>query len=241
MVPAYDDPILWSGHSSMVHEIQKELQKEPDAIFCSVGGGGLLGGIILGCKDVGWEHVPIVTLETTGSDCFYESMALNNGRFNSVEKNLPHGVNLVYNDQHSLYLAHFTEFLSKASGSLGASEPAVEVVKMALERPGGVKTVSVPDGMSMEALTSFANDHKFLVELACSTTLVPGYHRPLFNKLVVRKAQEESEERPVVVFIVCGGFKIDLGMVAEYQSLVEDSGGSWTVKDDDGQKLSFEK
>ena len=101
--------------------------------------------------------VPIVTLETNGSDCFYESMALNNGRFNSVKRNLPRGVNLVYNDQYSLYLAHFTEFSSKASGSLGASEPSVEVVKMALERPGGVKTVSVPDELSMEALTSFAS------------------------------------------------------------------------------------
>ena len=85
------------------------------------------------------------------------------------------------------------------------------------------------------------DDHKFLVELACSTTLIPGYHRSLFNKLVGKKAQEEHEERPVVVFIVCGGFKIDLGMVAEYQSLVKDWGGSWTVKDDDGQKLIFEK
>lgn len=56
MVPAYDDPKLWVGHSSMVHEIHKQLQKEPDAIFCSVGGGGLLGGIIIGCKDVGWDH-----------------------------------------------------------------------------------------------------------------------------------------------------------------------------------------
>jgi len=245
MVPAYDDPKLWLGHSSMVHEIHKQLQKEPDAIFCSVGGGGLLGGIILGCKDVGWEHVPIVALETNGSDCFYQSMSLNNGRFNSVEKNLPRGVNLVYNDEHSLFLAHFTEFSSKASGSLGASEPSAEVVKMALERPGGVKTVSVPDELSMEALALFANDHKFLVELACSTTLVPGYHRSLFNKLVVRKTQEGSEERPVVVFIVCGGFKIDLATVGEYQSLAAEdrigAGGSWIVKDDDGQKLSFEK
>ena len=59
---------------------------------------------------------------------------------------------------------------------------------------------------------------------------------------MVKKAQEESEEQPVVVFIVCGGFKIDLGMVAGYQSLIaEDSGESWTVKDDAGQKLSFEK
>ena len=101
--------------------------------------------------------VPIVTLETNGSDCFYESMSLNNGRFNSVEKNLPRGVNLVYNDEYSLYLAHFTEFSSRASGSLGASEPSAGVVKMALERPGGVKTVSVPDGLSIEALTLFAS------------------------------------------------------------------------------------
>lgn len=98
-----------------------------------------------------------MTLETNGSDCFYESMSLNNGRFNSAEKNLPRGVNLVYNDEYSLFLAHFTEFWSKASGSLGASEPSVEVIKMALERPGGVKTVSVPDELSMEALASFAS------------------------------------------------------------------------------------
>lgn len=102
--------------------------------------------------------------------------------------------------------------------------------------------VSKPQPIPNFNSDSTKDDHKLLVELACSTTLVPGYHRSLFNKLVVRKAQEESGERPVVVFIVCGGFKIDLGMVAGYQSLVaEDSGESWTVKNDDGQKLSFEK
>jgi len=55
MVPSYDDPIVWEGHSSMVTEISTQLNKKPDVIFCSVGGGGLLGGIILGCKDVGWD------------------------------------------------------------------------------------------------------------------------------------------------------------------------------------------
>ncbi len=54
MVPAYDDPLVWEGHSSMVVEIQSQLRAKPDAIFCCVGGGGLLGGIILGCKKVGW-------------------------------------------------------------------------------------------------------------------------------------------------------------------------------------------
>jgi len=40
----------------MVHEIAKDdLKEKPDAIFCSVGGGGLLAGVIVGCEQVGWD------------------------------------------------------------------------------------------------------------------------------------------------------------------------------------------
>ncbi|KAJ8453930.1 hypothetical protein ONZ51_g13322 [Trametes cubensis] len=55
MVPGYDDPLLWEGHASLVHEVQQQLPAgtRPDAIFCSFGGGGLAGGIIVGCKAVG--------------------------------------------------------------------------------------------------------------------------------------------------------------------------------------------
>ena len=57
MVPAYDEPLLWEGHSSIIAELSRQLPKqvEPDAIFCSVGGGGLCAGIMLGCKSVGWD------------------------------------------------------------------------------------------------------------------------------------------------------------------------------------------
>lgn len=55
LVPAYDDPLIWEGHSSMIEEIRHQLGRKPDAVFCSVGGGGLLGGIIEGCKKVGWD------------------------------------------------------------------------------------------------------------------------------------------------------------------------------------------
>lgn len=55
MVPAYDEYLVWEGHSSIVLEIKSQLWKKPNAIFCSVGGGGLLGGIIIGCKQVGWD------------------------------------------------------------------------------------------------------------------------------------------------------------------------------------------
>lgn len=56
MVPAYDDENLWEGHSSMITEIFNNIPTKPDAIFCSVGGGGLLGGLIVGCKNIGWDH-----------------------------------------------------------------------------------------------------------------------------------------------------------------------------------------
>jgi hypothetical protein len=39
----------------MIREISSQLGKKPDAIFCSVGGAGLLGGIIVGCKTSGWD------------------------------------------------------------------------------------------------------------------------------------------------------------------------------------------
>jgi L-serine/L-threonine ammonia-lyase len=39
----------------MILEIEEQLQAKPKAIFCSVGGGGLLGGILLGTEQVGWS------------------------------------------------------------------------------------------------------------------------------------------------------------------------------------------
>lgn len=55
MVPAYDDPVIWDGHSSMITEIHAQLPRKPDAIVCAVGGGGLLGGVLVGCANVGWD------------------------------------------------------------------------------------------------------------------------------------------------------------------------------------------
>lgn len=83
-------------------------------------------------------------------------MSLNGERFNNVDQNLPAGVNVVEDEETGVKLAHFNGFTSKASGSLGASQPAARVVKMALERKGGVKCVTVPDELSMQALLSFA-------------------------------------------------------------------------------------
>jgi len=240
MVPAYEDPVVWEGHSSIIAEIQDQLQKKPDAIFCSVGGGGLLGGIILGCKKVGWDDVPIVTLETIGSDCFYRSITMNGSGFNKESKVLPSGVELSHNTEHNVDMAHFRGFSSRASGSLGASQPAAAVLRMALDRPGGVRSYSVQDELSMESLVKFANDHRMLVELACSTTLVPAYHPTLFNQMV-----PPTSNMRCVVFIVCGGFKVSTSDVMEFQKIIEEDlenpESCWQVQCDDGKVYKVPK
>ena len=73
------------------------------------------------------------------------------------------------------------------------------------------------------------DDHKVLVELACSTTLVPAYKRALFEKLVPLEAPDQKR---TVIFIVCGGFKIGLDDVVEYRKLVEEDvrmEGVWEI------------
>jgi L-serine/L-threonine ammonia-lyase len=100
----------------------------------------------------------MVTLETIGSDCFYHSMSLNSGRFNSEQKSLPPNVELVHNEEYNVDMAHFLKFSSKASGSLGASLPAEGVLSKALNWKGGVKSISLPDELSMEAAVLFSGE-----------------------------------------------------------------------------------
>jgi hypothetical protein len=63
----------------------------------------------------------------------------------------------MHDETSGLDLAHFNAFPSKASGSLGASQPAVGTVQMALKREGGVRCASVPDELSMQSAVAFAS------------------------------------------------------------------------------------
>lgn len=58
------------GHASLVRELKDSLDTKPGAIILSVGGGGLLAGVVAGLQDVGWLDVPIIAVETRGADSF---------------------------------------------------------------------------------------------------------------------------------------------------------------------------
>ncbi|KAI0362688.1 tryptophan synthase beta subunit-like PLP-dependent enzyme [Trametes cingulata] len=232
MVPAYDDPILWEGHASMVYEINDQLPEgiKPDAIFCSVGGGGLAGGIMEGCKAVGWDDVPLVTVETHGSNCFYQSLSLNDGPFvgDVTSRQVPEGTRAERCAEHGVTVAHLASLTSRAT-SLGASSPSAAIVKKALERKGGVRSICISDEMAMQAALNFAEDHKTMVELACSATIAPAYKPTLFRKLV---PESKSNKPANIVLVVCGGFKVSLDDLNEYRRIVQAelaAGGNWDV------------
>lgn len=60
------------GHATLISEVAASLGPavKPGAVLLSVGGGGLLCGIVQGLEDVGWLDVPIIAMETVGADCF---------------------------------------------------------------------------------------------------------------------------------------------------------------------------
>ena len=39
----------------MIAEVSQQLARKPGMIICSVGGGGLVGGLMAGCEAMGWE------------------------------------------------------------------------------------------------------------------------------------------------------------------------------------------
>ncbi|EJU00257.1 tryptophan synthase beta subunit-like PLP-dependent enzyme [Dacryopinax primogenitus] len=227
MIPSYDDPIIWEGHVSMVHEIKRQLPpgERPAAIFCAVGGGGLLGGIMQGCTEVGWPDVNIVGCETVGSNCFHRTMVANSsfasekGKIPLIPASLANGVTL--QKEGSVKIASLDKLDSRAA-SLGATAPSARVVSTILKR-GRVCCMSVPDPLSMEACALFAEEHKMLVELACGTVLVPAYNPALYHTILAYHPtlENDPETRRPLVFIVCGGAKISVKEIEEYDTIAE--------------------
>jgi L-serine/L-threonine ammonia-lyase len=142
----FDDPLIWQGHASLVDEVVQS-GVTPDAVVLSVGGGGLLSGVIEGLHRNGWDDVPVIAVETEGADSLARSMQAGE----RVE--LP--------------------AITSIATSLGARQICENAFNRAAKHP--VRSVVVTDAAAVSACQQFISDHRVVVEPACGASLAAVY------------------------------------------------------------------
>jgi len=142
----FDDPLLWKGHATMIDEVVAAGVR-PDAVVLSVGGGGLMCGVMEGLERNGLSDVPVIAVETEGAASFHA--AANAGQ--SVE----------------------IKTISTVATSLGAKRVCNKAVEYALSRP--VVSERVTDASAIRACLQFADDHRVVTEPACGAALAGVY------------------------------------------------------------------
>jgi L-serine/L-threonine ammonia-lyase len=142
----FDDPLLWQGHATMIDEIARSGMK-PDAIVISVGGGGLLSGVVEGLHRNNWKNIPVIAVETDGADSFAKSVLAG----------------------HRIELPAITSLAT----SLGARQICERAFNWSKQHP--IHNVVVSDRVAVSACERFIIDQRIVVEPACGAALATAY------------------------------------------------------------------
>lgn len=146
-ISPFDHPTIWRGHSTIIDEIVQQCQKRPDAIVLSVGGGGLLCGVVEGLKRNNWNDVQIIAVETEGAASL--SMSIKAGRLVILDR------------------------IESIATTLAAKQVADQAFKYSQSYP--ITTYTVSDLVAVNACKMFSYDHRVLVEPACGASLSVVY------------------------------------------------------------------
>lgn len=150
LIHPFDDPLLWDGHATLIDELN-QAGCEPDLIVLSVGGGGLLAGVLLGLDRNGWGHVPVAAVETMGTASLAASLEA--GSLVEIPR----------------------------IGGIATSLGARKVSQQAFDLCGTheVHSVVVTDAQAVAASRRFLDDQRVLVEPACGASLALAYDASL--------------------------------------------------------------
>lgn len=214
-VPPFDHPDIWRGAGTLVDEIVKQLPPRhygkpdstcsfpADAIVCSVGGGGLLNGIVGGLErhlpayqpttlpDKAMKKVQVLAVETAGADSLAHSLSKG-------------------------YLHPLPAITSQAS-TLGALCVAQQTLKNAQSPPPGVEVTSIvgTDADAARGVVRLCDELRLQVELSCGISVQVGLDR-------LREVMTDLTPDSRVVIIVCGGNDISSEMITDYRQKLED-------------------
>jgi L-serine/L-threonine ammonia-lyase len=141
-VHPFDDPLLWDGHATLIDEVVRA-GVAFDCVVASVGGGGLLAGIVLGLRRNGLHGVPVIAVETDGAASFAAALAA------GEPVTLP--------------------AITSIATSLGARRAMPRLLDLAREHE--IVSVVVSDAQAVEACSRFADTTRVLVEPACGASI----------------------------------------------------------------------
>lgn len=147
-VHPFDDPLVWEGHASLVQEVARAGLR-PGVVVVSVGGGGLLCGVLQGMHAVGWSDVPVLAVETVGAASF--KAAVDSGRVVTLER------------------------IDSLAVTLGARAVTPEL--LAWTERHAMTPWTVTDAAAVKACARFLDDHRLLVEPACGAALAAVHER----------------------------------------------------------------
>ncbi|XP_078734931.1 L-serine dehydratase/L-threonine deaminase-like [Lampetra fluviatilis] len=188
-VHSFDDPLLWEGHASLVHELKATMAagSKPGAVVVSVGGGGLLCGVVRGLREVGgWGDVPVIAVETQGAHSLHA--ALSAGELVTLPA------------------------ITSVAKTLGAKRVAEQAFTLAREH--AVFSEVVSDRDAIDAVQRFLDDERMLVEPACGAALAAVYSGVV--RRLVAEGRLGPRPGPIVV-VVCGGSGVTLGQLREWR------------------------
>ena len=149
-VSPYDNSLLWTGHSTVVDEIVDDIDDDIGAIVVSVGGGGLLCGVLEGCqRQSSASQTKIIASETDGASSFAQA----------------------WEAQQVVTLPG----IDSVATSLGATSVTPVALERANAHAGKFAAATCTDKECVEACLKFAQDHRILVEPACGAALAIAY------------------------------------------------------------------
>ena len=122
---------------------------KPDVVVLSVGGGGLLCGVVEGLHRNGWKDVPVLAVETQGADSFAQSLQAG----------------------HRIELPA----ISSIATSLGARKVCEQA--FAWSKQHTILSEVVSDKAAVSECLRFIEDHRVVVEPACGAALAAVYDR----------------------------------------------------------------
>jgi L-serine/L-threonine ammonia-lyase len=189
-ISPYDNPLLWTGHSSMIDEIVEELPKgqELGAIVVSVGGGGLICGVLEGLHRRKLHKATVIAAETDGADCFGQA----------------------WTKGEMVVLPAITS-VATSLGALQATPVAIERAKDHEKLGGSVLSSVCTDAEAVYACVRFAQDHRLLVEPACGAALAIAYSERLRTKFL-------QEIKGSIVLEICGGSGVNIDLLKQWES-----------------------